>query len=166
MTFEQFWELVAPYFQGFIGMTVAGIPVGAIIWAVVKKLVTKSVTKLLAGTSAENISQEVAKQLANSSINVDLTAVTEKQLAQIKVELTEEMANVAKVLDKHLQYQVLTLKALSASEVVSSDTKAQIVDAVESAGEKADGKKATISIELQPVKETAEESETVLSFGG
>lgn len=166
MTFEQFWVLVAPYFQGFIGMTVAGIPVGAIIWAVVKKLITKTVTKLLANTSAESISKEVATQLTNSSINVDLTAVTENQLAQIKVELTEEMANVAKVLDKHLQYQVLTLKALSASEVVSDDTKKQIVNAVESAGEKADGKKATITVELTPVKEENEETATVLAFGG
>ena len=165
MTFEQFWAIVAPYFQGFIGMTVAGIPVGTIIWAVVKKLVTKTVTKLLANTSAESISKEVAAQLTNSSINVDLTAVTEKQLSQIKVELTEEMANVAKVLDKHLQYQVLTLKALSASEVVSADTKEQIVNAVESAGEHAE-KKSTISIELHPVKEENEDSETVLSFGG
>lgn len=168
MTFEQFWGVIAPYAQGFVGMTIAGIPIGAILWAILKKLVTKTVTKLLANTSAENLSKEIASKLANSSINVDLTAVTEKQLSAIKVEVTEQLSAVAKTLDAYTANQVLMLKALSASEVVSDETRAEMIAVVDGAGQHAeDAKKATISIALKPVEdEVKQETATVLSFGG
>ncbi len=117
------WELVAPWVA-----TIGGAGgIGTILYFIARRLMSKILTKnntLLNNTfNLDALSLKVAERLAGKTLNVDVTAITEKALERktrkqdAQAEKIEDAVNSLKRILAAIGKGVIKLKALSEDEV-------------------------------------------------
>ncbi len=116
------WELIAPYVAALGGATGAG----AIIYLIVRLLMgrfTKKTTAMLdEAYNAEKVSRLTAEKLAGKTLNIDVTAVTEKSLKKTaqaldkRVEKVEDAVGALAPILIAIAKAQIKLKALSEAE--------------------------------------------------
>lgn len=74
------WEIISPYVAAVGGATGAGAIIYAIVRLLMGRFVKKTNAALDASYNAEKVSQLTAEKLAGKTLNIDVTAVTEKAL--------------------------------------------------------------------------------------
>lgn len=166
MDINMVWAVIEPFVSAIAG-TAAG---GAIVGFICRLLQGKLLRKL----SADGIADKVANRLAGKTLDIDLTAVTEKKLDKIssalnkKVEKVQEETASYKPLLVQIGKGIMHLKALSVEEKESLQTAITALDSnyIPPAPDK------LVTVKLQPIATedvTAEEAErkgrSLISFG-
>lgn len=161
------WELVAPWVAAVGG---AG-GVGTIVYFIVRSLTSRALAKnntLLNSTfNIDAISVKVAERLAGKTLNVDVTAVTERALERMsrkqdaQSERLEGEFNSLKRILAPIGKGVIKLKALTEDEIAEL---ASAIKAIEKEY-KPPVEKEIMTVVLQPVTLT-EDTEEAVPAGG
>lgn len=160
------WELIAPYVAALGGATGASAIIYAIVRLLMGRFVKKTNATLDASYNAEKVSQLMAEKLAGKTMNIDVTAVTEKSLKKTaklldsRVERVEEATNALKGILVAIAKGIIKLKALS------EDEKAELADAIKllESGYTPPEPDKIMTVVLQPV-ELPEETESAGEAG-
>lgn len=131
---NEIWEQIAPYVMPVITVILSS-GLGA---ALVRILASKWFRK----TDLNKIAEKFAEKLSGSSINVDLTAVTEKQLALIKSELAEGQKEECEKLNLVLKAINKILTEISKSAKLSKQSQNELTTTL-----------TQISTATQPIEE-------------
>lgn len=172
------WEIIQPYVLAVIAFLSGSGITAVILRAVVKKLFTKNSEKLEQAYNTEKVAQKTAEKLAGKTLNIDVTAVTEKALKKVaekldvRVEKVEEATNALKAILVAIAKGIIKLKALT------DDEKTELASAIAllESGYTPPEAKELMTVVLQPLElpeETGEaEDETEggtpggVNFGG
>ncbi len=156
------WNVIEPYIAALGGATT----VGAVIYAIVRLLVSRVIKKnsaMLNNTfNIDNLSQKVAEKLAGKTMNIDVTAVTEKSLKKlagqlnVRVEQVEAATNSLKCILVAIAKGVVQLKALTADERAELEA---AIKALESDYKPVE-KEEPLTVVLQPVELPAETTDS------
>lgn len=166
------WELIQPYVLAVIAFLSGSGLVAAILRAVVNKLFTKNSATLNETYNTDKVAENVAKKLAGKTLNIDVTAVTEKALKKTaekldaRVEKVEDATNALKAILVAIAKGTIKLKALTDEE------KAELASAIArlEANYKAPADDEIMTVQLAPISlpedDTDNEEETTVSDSG
>ena len=165
------WELVAPWVAALGG---AG-GIGTILYFIARRLMGKILTRnnaLLDNTfNINTVSIKVAERLAGKTLNIDVTAVTERALKRLakeldaRIEKIETATNSLKRILAPIGKGVIKLKALTSEEV---NELASAIKALENEY-KPPAENEVMTVVLQPValmEETEEAVPAGVNFDG
>ena len=180
MDFDSIWEIIAPWVAALGG--ISGI-CGIIVFAakmIIKRVINKNSTMLASQFNTKEIAQETAEQLAGKTLDIDVTAVTEKSLRKLtrqvdtRIEKVEETASSLAGILVPMGKAIAKLKALTDDERAELTAAIQVLEKGYTPAE-ADEKMTVVltPIALPEAAESAEESnseeneeeETGLNFG-
>ena len=157
------WEIVAPWVAALGGASGIGLITYAIVRGLMGRLLKKNRTMLDGTFNVENLSRQVAERLAGKTLNIDVTAVTEKALRMLareldaKIEKIETATNSLKGILAPIGKGIIKLKALTKEEVAEL---ASAIKALE--GEyKPAPENETMTVVLQPVTLSDEKEDAV-----
>ncbi len=172
------WELIAPYVAAVCGATGTGAIIYAIVRLLVGRFVKKTTAAIDASYNTEQVSQKVAEKLAGKTLNIDVTAVTERSLKKTaklldtRVERVEEATNALKGILVAIAKGIIKLKALTEDEKAELASNIKLLES----GYTPPEAKELMTVVLQPLElpeETGEaEDETEggtpggVNFGG
>lgn len=88
------WEIIEPYVRLIIEAIIMGVNIFIIIRTYTKKTFNKNFSLLNATYNVDTFSQRVAEKLAGKTLNIDVTAVTEKSLKKTARALDERVEKV------------------------------------------------------------------------
>ena len=74
------WEIIQPYVAAILAALGSGGIITLIVRAFTNKMLKKNFTLLDGTYNVDTFSQRVAERLAGKTLNIDVTAVTEKSL--------------------------------------------------------------------------------------
>lgn len=165
------WELVAPWVAALGG---AG-SIGTILYLIARRLMGKILTRnnaLLDNTfNIDTVSVKVAERLAGKTLNIDVTAVTERALKRLakeldaRIEKIETATNSLKRILAPIGKGVIKLKALTSEEV---NELASAIKALENEYQPP-AENEVMTVVLQPValmEETEEAAPAGVNFDG
>ncbi|MCX4313972.1 hypothetical protein [Anaerocaecibacter muris] len=116
------WEIIQPYVAAILAALGSGGIITLIVRAFTNKMLKKNFTLLDGTYNVDTFSQRVAERLAGKTLNIDVTAVTEKSLKKTaqaldkRIEKVEDAVGaVAPILIAIAKAQI-KLKALSDAE--------------------------------------------------
>ena len=116
------WEIIQPYVAAILAALGSGGIITLIVRAFTNKMLKKNFTLLDGTYNVDAFSQRVAEKLAGKTLNIDVTAVTEKSLKKTAQELDKRVEKVedavgalAPILIAIAKAQI-KLKALSEAE--------------------------------------------------
>lgn len=166
------WEIISPWVAAIGGVTGAGTIIYAVVRLLMGRFVKKTRATLDAAFNAEKVSQLTAEKLAGKTLNIDVTAVTEKALKKtaakldLRVEKVEVATNALKSILVAMGKGIIKLKALTDEE------KAELASAIVmlESEYKPPEPTETMTIILEPVSvaddDETEETDSGVNFGG
>lgn len=168
------WEIIAPYVAALGGVTGAGAIIYAIVRLLMNKFVKKANSALDASYNAEKVSRLTAEKLAGKTLNIDVTAVTEKSLKKIARELNVRVEKIETVADSLKSLLVAMAKGIIRLKALTDDEKAELAEAIKmlSGAYKLPEPEEIITVKLDPVtipdetSEIANDTGSGLNFGG
>lgn len=119
---NELWETIQPYVVAF-AQTGLGT---AIVYVICKLCVSRWFRK----NDMNSLVNGFASKLVGSTINVDLTAVAEKKLAEIETRLMETNAPLVQSLEQVKHLVAMVGQALSRSRTLTEEERAALVEAV------------------------------------
>lgn len=127
---DQIWNAIAPYVAAVGGA--AGF--GAIVWGFVvlfaKKFINKSGDLLEQKFNTDRIASAVAKALAGKTLNIDVTAVTEKALKRTASALDERVVRVEETVASLRLILIAIAKGVARFKALSEEEKMEILNAI------------------------------------
>lgn len=88
------WELIQPWITAILAALGSGGIITLIVRTIVNKILRKNNAMLDATYNTDRVSQLVAEKLAGKTLNIDVTAVTEKSLKKTARALDERVEKV------------------------------------------------------------------------
>lgn len=170
---DQIWELIAPYVAAIGGATGFGAVVWGFVVLVAKKFTKKWGEFLDTKYSVSQMATAVADKLAGKTLNIDVTAVTEKALKKTAVALGERVQRVEETCEWLKMILVPMAKAMARFKALTDDEKEELTVAIQKLTgnmKKTIGDEVMtvmlqpLSIEYEP-KETDVEPITTVNFG-
>lgn len=116
---NEIWTMIEPYVMGVLG-TLGG---GTIIYILARVLIGKLINKASKAYDVSQLADAVTDKLAGKTINIDVTAVTERKLEKINKGLSDKVQsitaelNAQKLLLARIGDAVAHFKALSDDEL-------------------------------------------------
>ena len=164
------WELISPYVAALGGASGAGLIIYTIVRAIIGKLVNKNKKMLDATFNVDNLSQKVSEKLAGKTLNIDVTAVTEKSLKKLTKELDARMEKIEKITNSLKSLLVPMGKGIAKLKALTKEEVAELADAIKGLeGEyKPQEPDEVMTVVLQPlaVEEEAAPAQASVNFGG
>lgn len=168
------WEIISPYVAAVGGATGAGAIIYAIVRLLMGRFVKKTNAALDASYNAEKVSQLTAEKLAGKTLNIDVTAVTEKALKKTaraldaRVEKVENAANSLKCI------LIAIAKGIAKFKALTDDERAELAGAIKLLESEYKPPEAdeTMTVVLSPVvisddsAEPESKNDSELNFGG
>lgn len=124
------WEIIAPYVAVLGGATGAGAIIYAIVRLLMNRFVNKANSALNASYNAEKVSQLTAEKLAGKTMNIDVTAVTEKALKKTARELDERVVKVEDAANSLKGVLIAMAKGIIKLKALSEDEKTELASAI------------------------------------
>lgn len=173
MDFDTIWEVIAPWVAALGG--ISGI-CGIIVFAaksVIKRIIKKNDTMLDSKFNTKEIAQETANQLAGKTLNIDVTAVTEKSLRKLNKQLDTRIEKVEETVSSLSVVLVPMGKAIAKLKALTDDERAELTTAIQllEAGYTPPEPDEKMTVVLTPVALPAktddedEKEETGVNFG-
>lgn len=157
---EYVWELIQPWIAAILAALGSGGIITLIVRAVVKKILNKNTTMLDATYNAERVSQLTAEKLAGKTMNIDVTAVTEKALKKTTRELDTRIEKTEEIANSHTAILIAMAKGIIKLKALSDDEKAELASAVAQLekGYKPPEADEIMTVRLTPIELTQEPS--------
>lgn len=168
MDINAIWAVIEPYI-----MTVAGaIGGGTVVFALVRSLVGGFVKKFAAKYDVNDMADKVAQRLGGKTLNIDVTAVTEKRLDKIENKLSKKVEAIEEQTASYKHLLVLIGGALAHSKSLTEAEKATLLAAVqtlESDYTPPEPEQVSV-VKLEPIvfdrKAERQEEDGIINFGG
>jgi len=168
---ETVWEIIAPWVTSIGGMGVLFTIALIIIRVSVSKIITKNTKTLEQTFNVNSLSQLVAEKFAGRTLNIDVTALTEKALRKLAKELDAKVATI------EAATQALTAILVAIGKNVShfrNVPKGDIEELISAIGLLEQGytppeKEECMTVKLEPIatsKQDEEDTPTSLNFEG
>ena len=124
------WELIQPWIAAILAALGSGGIITVIVRAVVKRIMNKNNAMLDAAYNAEKVSQLTAEKLAGKTMNIDVTAVTEKALKKTALELDERVVKVEDAANSLKGVLIAMAKGIIKLKALSEDEKTELASAI------------------------------------
>lgn len=177
MNYDTVWEIIAPWIAALGGITgICGIIV-LIAKFIVSRMIKKNSKMLGSLFNTDNIAQSVANQLAGKTIDIDVTAVTEKSLGKLTRRLDARIEKVEDTASALSGILVPMGKAIAKLKALTDDERAELTAAIQvlEKGYTPPDMDEKMTVVLTPValpentetddEEDEEDGETGLNFG-
>ena len=164
---EAIWEIIAPY----VGMVIGAGGGGTIIYIVLRLLLGKTLKTNMASLegmfNTEALSQKFADRLAGKTLNIDVTAVTEKALRKLSKQLDDKISTVADTTNSYKHLLVLMAGALSKFKALSKEEQMELAGAISAleSGYVAPDASETMTVILEPISLDGEATAAVKTGG-
>jgi len=172
MDINQIWQTVEPWIMAIVGALAGGTGV----FALVRAFVGKWINKFGAKYDTEIMAGKVAEKLAGKTIDVDVTAITEKKLGKISNTLDKSIAEVEKATNAYKHILALIAGAVSRFKALTDEERKEFTDAIKAIEKDytppqpepiATVKLAPIELEFKTDEtQAAEDEESLINFGG
>lgn len=127
---EYVWEIIEPYVRLVIEAIIMGVNIFIIIRTYTKKTFNKNFSLLNATYNVDTFSQRVAEKLAGKTMNIDVTAVTEKALKKTAHELDERVVKVEDAANSLKGVLIAMAKGIIKLKALSEDEKTELASAI------------------------------------
>ena len=167
---DQIWNVIAPYVAAVGGA--AGF--GAIVWGFVvlfaKKFMSKSGELLEQKFNTDRIANATAEALAGKTLNIDVTAVTEKALKKTAAALGERVEKVEEIAASLRLILIAIAKGVARFKALSDEERQALLSAVAALEGYAEPPKQeeVMTVMLEPVtlpEEPEEKADAGVNFG-
>jgi hypothetical protein len=173
---EELWEIISPYIAAAGGATGAGAIIYAIVRTLLNKITQKNTAALNTTFNIDNVAQKVAEKLGGKTLNIDVTAVTEKALKKLSKQLDGKITDIENNTNSYRHLLALIGNALSKLKALTKDEVEELtgaIKAVEGAYTPQETNE-TMTVVLQPIEladtkdaaDAAEAAETGVNFEG
>lgn len=163
---NEIWNIVEPYI-----LTIGGALCGGSIIAVIARIICKRlIDKASAAYSLNKFATEVADKLGGKTLNIDVTAVTERRLKEIADMLSSKVQIVADETNSYKRLLVLIGTALTHLKMLSDEERTALIEAIQELDSEyvPPEKEVIATVKLEPISldepSTQDNSETV-NFG-
>lgn len=162
---ETIWEIIAPYVGMVGGATGAGTIIYIIIRLLLNKITQKNASAMNSMFNIDTLSQNFADRLAGKTLNIDVTAVTEKALRKLSKQLDERIATVEDTTNSYKHLLALIGNALTKLKALSKDEVAELTQAIRDleGGYTPPESNETMTVILEPITLEDEKEEPVSS---
>lgn len=172
------WELIQPWIAAILAALGSGGIITLIVRAIVNKILRKNNAMLDSTYNPDRASQLVAEKLAGKTLNIDVTAVTEKALKKTTRELDTRIEKSEEIANSHTAILIAMAKGIIKLKALSDDEKAELASAVAQLekGYKPPEADQIMTVQLTPIsldeRDADEEEETLaatdsgVNFGG
>ena len=172
------WELIQPWIAAILAALGSGGIITLIVRAIVNKILRKNNAMLDATYNPDRASQLVAEKLPGKTLNIDVTAVTEKALKKTTRELDTRIEKSEEIANSHTAILIAMAKGIIKLKALSDDEKAELASAVAQLekGYKPPEADQIMTVQLTPIsldeRDADEEEETPVAtdsgvnFGG
>ena len=151
---DQVWEIIQPYVAAVVATLCSSGVITLIVRAVVNKILNKNNSMLDKTYNTEQISRLVADKLAGKTMNIDVTAVTEKSLRKTTKQLDERIEKVESIGNSHTAILIAMAKGIIKLKALSEDEKEELASAVKllEKGYKAPEVEEIMTVTLAPIE--------------
>lgn len=122
MDINSIWAVIEPYITGLAGTATGGLIVGIICRLLQGRLMRR--------LDVSDIADKVAKQLAGKTLNIDVTAVTEKRLDKIDKNLSKKVEEIQEKTEEYKHLLALMGGALVHLKALSEAEKTALTEAI------------------------------------
>lgn len=126
MDINQIWEVIAPYIMTVVG----ALGSGTVVFAVVRSLVGGFVKKFSAKYDVNDMADKVAGRLAGKTLNIDVTAITEKRLDKIDKRLSKQVEELSKQTTDYKHLLALIGGAVAHFKALPEEEKTALTEAI------------------------------------
>lgn len=124
------WELIQPYVMDVFATLCSTGVVALIVRALTNKILNRNSAMLKKTYNTEEISKSVADKLAGKTMNIDVTAVTERALKKTTRELDSRIEKSEIIANSHTAILIAIAKGIIKLKALSDEEKAEIANAV------------------------------------
>ncbi len=151
---DHVWEIIQPYVAAVVATLCSSGVITLIVRAVVNKILNKNNSMLDKIYNTEQISRLVADKLAGKTMNIDVTAVTEKSLRKTTKQLDERIEKVESIGNSHTAILIAMAKGIIKLKALSDDEKEELASAVKllEKGYKAPEVEEIMTVTLAPIE--------------
>lgn len=170
MNIDTIWAAIEPYVMAIVG----ALGGGTAIYALVRSFVGKWITKFGAKYDTEIMANKVAERLAGKTIDIDVTAVTEKKLDKLSKLWNKKIDEIKQASDSYKHILALIAAAVSKFKAVSDDERAALIQAIQTIEKDYTPIEPDVvtTVKLTPIElegkteEKGEQDESLINFGG
>lgn len=126
MDVNQIWEVISPYIMTVVG----AFGGGTVVFALVRILVGGFLKKFSAKYDVNDMADRVAGRLAGKTLNIDVTAVTEKRLDKIDKRLSKQVEELSKQTTDYKHLLALIGSAVAHFKALPDEEKTALTEAV------------------------------------
>ena len=127
---EYFWDLIAPYVLGIGGSAITGLITFIVIRVLVGKIVSKNTQTLTQVFNVDLLTQKVAEKFAGRTLNIDVTALTEKALRKLAKELDTKVAKIEDATNSLKALLIAIGKGIYDLKRLTDEQKAELTEAI------------------------------------
>lgn len=171
------WGIIEPYVRLVIEAIIMGVNIFIIIRTYTKKTFNKNFSLLNATYNVDTVSQRVAERLAGKTLNIDVTAVTEKSLKKTTQVFDKRIEKVENAVGSLAAILIAIAKAQIKLKALSETERAELASAISllEKGYKPPEADEIMTVQLTPIElhqEPIEQSEeptdadSGVNFGG
>ncbi|MDE6401350.1 MAG: hypothetical protein K2L54_01920 [Clostridiales bacterium] len=124
------WEIIEPYLRLILEAIIMGVNIFIIIRSYTKRTFNKNFTLLNATYNVDTFSQSVAEKLAGKTMNIDVTAVTEKSLKKTARALDERVEKVERAVGALAPILIAIAKAQIKLKALNDDERGELASAI------------------------------------
>ncbi len=124
------WELIQPYVAAILAALGSGGIITLIARAITNKTLKKNNAMLDATYNTEAVSQRIAEKLAGKTLNIDVTAVTEKALKKTTQQLDKRIEKTEEINNSHTAILLAMAKGIIKLKALTDEEKAELASAV------------------------------------
>lgn len=150
---NEVWEMIAPYIAALGGATGAGTIIYVIIRLLLTKITSKNTQTLDGMFNVDALSQKVAEKMAGKTLNIDVTAVTEKALKKLSKQLDVKITAVEDATNSYKHLLALIGGALSKLKALSPEEVKELTEAIQAleSGYTPPDPEETMTVVLEPL---------------
>lgn len=171
------WEIIQPYVAAILAALGSGGIITLIVRAFTNKLLKKNFTLLDGTYNVDTFSQRVAEKLAGKTLNIDVTAVTEKALKKTAQALDGRVEKVESAVGSLAAILIAIAKAQIKLKALSEAERAELASAISllEKGYKPPEADEIMTVQLTPIElhqepiepsEEPPEADGGVNFGG
>lgn len=124
------WTIIEPYVRLILEAIIMGVNIFIIIRSYTKRTFNKNFTLLNSTYNVDTFSQRVAEKLAGKTLNIDVTAVTEKSLKKTARALDERIEKVESAVGALARILIAIAKAQIKLKALNDDERGELASAI------------------------------------
>lgn len=124
------WTIIEPYVRLVLEAIIMGVNIFIIIRSYTKRTFNKNFTLLNSTYNVDTFSQRVAEKLAGKTLNIDVTAVTEKSLKKTARALDERIEKVESAVGALARILIAIAKAQIKLKALNDDERGELASAI------------------------------------